>query len=72
MRFGYAKVGHEQSNGFGFHGRAAIGVDGQLAGCDQLFAAGMIDQTLGQFRAFAISDHPTHDETAENIQDDSR
>ena len=30
----------------------------------------MIDQTLGQLGAIAIGDHPTHDATAEDIQDD--
>ena len=70
MGFGDAEVGQQQSHWFGFHRRAAIGVDGELAGRDELLAAGMFDQTLGQFGAFAIGDHPAHDETAEDIQDD--
>ena len=45
-------------------------MDGELAGGDELFTAGMVDQTLGQFGAFAISDHPAHDETAEDVQND--
>jgi hypothetical protein len=32
-----------------------------------LLAARVIDQTLGQFGAFAIGDHPADDETAEDI-----
>lgn len=38
-----AKVGQQQGQRFGLHGRAAVGVDGELAGHDVLLAAGMLD-----------------------------
>ncbi len=40
-----------------------------MAGLDVLFRAALLDQSLGQFRAFAIGDHPAGDVTAEDIQD---
>ena len=70
MCFDDAKIGQQQSHRFGFHRRAAIGMDGELAGRDLLRTAGVLDQTLSQLGAFAIRDHPAHDVTAEHIQDD--
>ena len=65
-----AQVSQQQGHRFGFHGRAAIGVDGELAGRDVLRVAGVLDEPLGQFGAFAVGDHPTDDVAAEDIQDD--
>ena len=45
-------------------------MNGELAGRDYLRAAGMFDEPLGQFGAFAMGDHPTDDVAAKNIQDD--
>ena len=45
-------------------------MDGELAGLDILFAAGFLDELLGQFRAFAGRDHPAGDVAAEDIEDD--
>jgi hypothetical protein len=45
-------------------------VDGELARCDVLLPAGVIDETLGQLGALAVSDHPTDHEAAKDIQDD--
>ena len=70
MGFDDAQVGQQQRHGFGFHRRPAIGVHSELAGRDLLRAAGVLDQALGQFGAFAIGDHPAHHVTAEDIQDD--
>ncbi len=39
----------------------------ELIGLDALFLAALFDQSLGQLRAFAISDHPAGDVTAEDI-----
>ncbi len=39
MCFHDAEVGHEQSHGFRFHGRTTSGVDGQLAGPNELLTA---------------------------------
>src|SRR5207247_8533371 len=35
-----AQIGQQQRHGFGFHGSAAIGMDGELTRCDVLFPAG--------------------------------
>ena len=64
------QVGQQQRHGFGFHRRAAIGVDGELAGRDVLRVATMLDEPLGQFGAFAVGDHPTDDVATKNIKDD--
>jgi hypothetical protein len=36
-------------------------MQGELTGLDVLFLAAILDQSFGQLRAFAISDHPTGD-----------
>ena len=41
----------------------------ELARLDVLFFAAFLDQSLGQFGAFAISDHPAGGVTAEDIED---
>ena len=42
----------------------------ELTGLDVLFLAALLDQSLGQLRAFAMSDHPAGDVAAEDIEDD--
>ena len=42
----------------------------ELTGLDVLFLTALFDQPFGQLRAFAISDHPAGDVTAENIEED--
>ena len=44
-------------------------MQGELTGLDLLFLAALLDQPLGQLGAFAISDHPTGDVTAEHIEE---
>jgi hypothetical protein len=56
--FDDAQIGQQQSHRFGFHGRAAIGMDGELAWYDVLLQAGVFDEPLGQHGAFAVGDHP--------------
>ena len=68
--FDDAQIGQQQRHRFRFHGRPAIGVYRELAGRDLLRAAGVLDQALGQFGAFAIRDHPTDHVTAEDVEDD--
>jgi len=70
VSFDDAQIGQQESHWFGFHGRAAIGMDGELAGGDVLLQAGMFDESLGQHGAFAVGDHPTDHVAAEDIQDD--
>ena len=65
-----AQVSQQQGHRFGFHGRTAIRVDGELAGRDVLRVATMLDEPLGEFGAFAVGDHPTDDVATKNIQDD--
>lgn len=67
--FGNPEVAEKECDGFGFHGRAAIGMKGQLAGIDALLAAGFIDQTLGQRGRLTVRNHPPDDVSAEDVQD---
>ena len=47
----------------------AIGMQCELTGPDVLLRATFLDQSLGQLRAFAISDHPPGNVTAEHVED---
>ena len=49
MRLGDTEVGEQQGHGFGPHGRAAVGMEGELAWLDILLFAGFLDELLGQF-----------------------
>jgi len=44
--FDDAQIGQQESHWFGFHGRAAIGMDGELAGGHVLLQAGVFDESL--------------------------
>src|SRR5579864_3188031 len=70
VSFEDAQISQQQRHRFGFHRRAAIGMDGESAGCDVLFQTGVFDEPLGQLGAFAVGDHPTDHLAARNIQDD--
>src|SRR5437879_7188979 len=41
----------------------------ELIRLDELFLAAVLDQSLGQLRAFAISDHPAGNVAAEDVED---
>src|ERR1700674_180601 len=41
----------------------------ELTRLDALFVAALLDQSLGQLRAFAISDHPAGNVAAEDVED---
>src|ERR1019366_9368373 len=41
----------------------------ELTRLDALFVAALLDQSLGQLRAFAMSDHPAGNVAAEDIED---
>src|SRR5206468_11753830 len=56
--------------GLGGHGRAAIGVDGELLAADALAGTRLANELLGQRRALAMSHHPAHDVAAEDIEHD--
>ena len=68
--FDDAQIGEQQSHGFRFHRRGAIGMDRELTRRDVLRVTGMLDEPLGQLGTFAMRDHPPDHETAENIEDD--
>ena len=58
MRFGDAKVGQHLGGGLGFHGRAAIGMQGDLAGWYLMLGDGVIEQYFEQGGVFGISNIP--------------
>ena len=45
-------------------------MNGQLTGFDTLLDAGPFDESFGQGVLFPVSDHPSDDVSAEDIQDD--
>ena len=45
-------------------------MQGQCAGHDILFVDGIGDELLGELRSLSVSDHPTDDVAAENIEND--
>ena len=45
---GDAEVCEQESDGFGGHGTASVGVEGELAGLNVLLATGFLDESLGQ------------------------
>ena len=47
-----------------------MGMDGQTAGNDCLFLAGIGDQQWGQLRGFAPGHHPSDHVPAEDVEDD--
>ena len=67
---GDAQIGQQKGHRLGAHDRAAVGMDGELAGRDDLFCASLLDELLGQFGAFARRDHPAGDVAAEDVEDD--
>ena len=71
MRFGGAETGEQQGGGVRFHRRAAIGVQGELAGRDVLFEHGVVDQRLEQRGGFGVRDRPADNPSVENIEDDA-
>jgi hypothetical protein len=68
--FDHAQIGHQESHRPRGHRGSAVGMDGQIAGNDALFVAGVGDQPLGQFGGFAPCHHPAHHVAAEDVQDD--
>ena len=70
MGFGHAQVGQQLSDTFGGHAAAPVGMQSKLLLLDQLSVAGFAGQALGQFGRLAVSYYPTHDTTAEDVDDD--
>ena len=67
---GHSDISHELGYGLGFHCRASIRMDGELAGLDSLFGARLFDELPGQSGAFTMGHHPADHITAEDVQDD--
>ena len=67
--FGHTQVGQSERHRLGTHRRAAIGMQRELSGSDVLFCTALLDQALGQLRAFAYGHHPAGDVAAEDIED---
>ena len=69
VRFGDTEVGQHLGGGLCFHGRAAIGMQGELAGRDLMLGDGVIEQYFEQGGVFGISNIPADDPTAEDVDD---
>ena len=67
---GDAQIGQQKGHRLGAHGRAAVGVDGELAGGMLCFSQVSSMSLLGQFGAFARRHHPADDVAAEDVEDD--
>ena len=65
-----AEVGVQVGDHLRGHGRSAVSVDCELAGLNSLAAASLLDQLLRERGALAAGDHPAHDVSAEDVEDD--
>ena len=70
MTFSDAEIFEQVIQGFGLHGRAVVGVQGQGGGNDVPGRAGLGDELTGQITGFVIGNHPARDESAEEIDGD--
>ncbi len=70
MRLGDAEIGQHQGGGLGFHGAAAVSMEGQLARRHGVLGEGVLEQRLEQDGAFGIGDAPADDPAAEDVEDD--
>ena len=68
MGLGDAQVGEQQGGGFGFHGGSAVGVQGELAGQTRAWRR-RLKQRFEQGGVFGVGDEPTHDPSAEDVDD---
>src|SRR3954453_3015110 len=67
---GDAQIGHEQRHGLGGHGRAAIGMDGQLVGEDVVLTDGLGDELLSQLGRLTLGQQPARNVAAVDVDDD--
>ena len=70
QRAGDPEVGKELRGALAGHRRAAVGVQGEGLGGDVLFDTGVLDEPRGECGALALGDHPAHDVTAEEVDQD--
>ena len=64
---GHIKIDQQLRDRLGAHAGATIGVQGQCAWNDMLLVDGVGDELLGELRGLAVSDHPTDDVAAKNV-----
>ena len=64
------EVGEQLRGALAGHGRAAVGVQGEHLGRDGLFVTGLFDEPCSQSGAFPFGDHPPHDVSAEDVEQD--
>ncbi len=69
MGFGHAEIGEQEGGGLGFHGRSAVGVEGELAGRDGVFFDRVLERRLEQSDAFGVGDLKARDPSAEYVDD---
>ena len=67
---GDAEVGHQKGDGFGGHGRAAVGMNVELAGLDFLFLQVSAMSCLASSGLSRVGHHPADDVAAEDVEDD--
>src|SRR5437867_2711365 len=64
-----AEVGQEHGDRLAIHGRAAVGVDDELARADLLLLAGVLDEPFGEGRVLLPREHPSGNVAAEDVKD---
>ncbi len=62
------QVNQQIRHRLGAHGGAPIGMQRQRAGDDAMQGHCVADQLFGQYRAFAVGDHPAHDVATVDVQ----
>jgi len=67
---GDAQIREEEGHRLRGHGRAPVGMNGELPRPNGLFATGFLDEALGQGCRFPVSNHPADHIAAEDIQND--
>src|SRR5450759_2635546 len=70
VRLSHTEIGHQKSQWLGRHRSTTIRVNIELSWNNALFLASFSDELFGQFFGFPISQHPSQDITAENVEDD--
>ncbi len=68
VTFGDAQIDQQLAQRLALHRAAVVGVERKLLRLDALFANSFSDQLACQITVFDLSDHPTDDRAAENIQ----
>jgi len=70
VRLGDTEVCQQLDRDFGFHGRAAVGMERELSGRHLVLGRSILEQHLEQSGVFGIGDTPADDAAAEDVDDD--